>query len=186
MRIGYPCINRSIGCTPVKTFRLASYSDQQLKETIKANLACIKIILSYNAENGLLIFRITSDIVPFVSHPVGMFPWQEHFAGELGSIREWIRSRQFRISLHPDQSVILNAPDSGVLPLSIAYLTYQGNVLDMMGLGHSAKLQIREYGWLKGSGIKVKSLFNLGFRTKGSHWMPRENKRGCVKHPCFL
>jgi UV DNA damage endonuclease len=162
MRIGYPCINRSIGCTPVKTFRLASYSDQQLKETIKANLACIRIILSYNAENGLLIFRITSDIVPFVSHPVGTFPWQEHFAGELGSIREWIRSRQFRISLHPDQFVLLNAPDPGVLQLRIASLSCKGKILDMMVLGRSAKLQIQEYGWLKGSGIKVKSLFNPG------------------------
>ncbi len=146
MRIGYPCINRSIGCTASNTFRLASYSEERLKETIRKNLACLSRILVYNAEYGMLFFRITSDLVPFASHTICTFPWQEHFAGEFGLIGKYIRQHRFRISMHPDQFVILNAPDKGVLRRSIADLVYQVQVLDLMGLDQTAKVQIHVGG----------------------------------------
>ncbi len=142
MRIGYPCINRSIGCTPSRTFRLASYSDDRVDKTVKANLDCLLKILSYNAAHGILFFRITSDMVPFASHPVCTFPWQKHFAEEFRTIGDFIRFHRFRISMHPDQFVLLNAPDEGVLERSVADLVYQAQVLDLMGLDDSAKLQI--------------------------------------------
>ena len=142
MRIGYPCINRSIGCTPSHTFRLASYSDDRVDKTVKANLDCLLKILSYNAAHGILFFRITSDMVPFASHPVCTFPWQKHFAEEFRTIGDFIRFHRFRISMHPDQFVLLNAPDKGILERSVADLVYQVQVLDLMGLDDSAKLQI--------------------------------------------
>jgi UV DNA damage endonuclease len=146
MRIGYPCINRSIGCTPSSTFRLASYSDERLRETIERNLTCLKKILWYNADHGMLFFRITSDLIPFASHPVCTFPWQKHFADEFLSIGEYIQEHRFRISMHPDQFVLLNAPDQGVRERSIADLTCQAGILDLMELNSTAKLQIHAGG----------------------------------------
>ncbi len=142
MRIGYPCINRSVGCSPSRTFRLASYSDERLKKTVETNLSCLMKILSYNAARGMFFFRITSDLVPFASHPVCTFPWQKHFSEKFGRIGEYVKCHRFRISMHPDQFVLLNTPDKGVLERSIADLVYQGQVLDLMGLDDSAKLQI--------------------------------------------
>ena len=146
MRIGYPCINRSIGCSPSRTFRLASYSDERVRETVKANLGCLLKILSYNVDQDLLFFRITSDMVPFASHPVCTVPWRRLFAGEFQRIGEYAKSHRFRISMHPDQFVLLNAPDTGILERSIADLTYQSQVLDLLGLDDSAKLQIHVGG----------------------------------------
>ncbi|MDO9035238.1 MAG: UV DNA damage repair endonuclease UvsE [Methanoregula sp.] len=142
MRIGYPCINRSIGCTSSHSFRLSSYTEERLKETVKENLTCLKKILEYNREHGMLFFRITSDLVPFASHPVCTFPWQVHFAKEFKQIGKFIRQHGFRISMHPDQFVLLNAPDTNVFQRSIADLVYQTQVLDLMGLDTTAKIQI--------------------------------------------
>ena len=146
MRIGYPCINHSIGCTSSHMFRLSSYTDHRLRDTVRENLACLAKILAYNVNHHLLFFRITSDLVPFASHPVCTFPWQEYFSAEFEHLGAYIRNHGFRISMHPDQFVLLNAPDKGVLRRSIADLVYQVQVLDLMGLDRSAKVQVHVGG----------------------------------------
>jgi len=146
MRIGYPCINRSIGCTPSRTFRLASYSDEHVRETVKGNLDCLRKILSYNVDHGMLFFRITSDLIPFASHPVCTFPWQKYFAEDFRLAGDYIRKHRFRISMHPDQFVLLNSPGREILERSISDLTYQAQVLDLLNLDVSAKLQIHVGG----------------------------------------
>jgi UV DNA damage endonuclease len=146
MRIGYPCINRSIGCTASRTFRLASYTGERMRDTVQENLSCLFRILAYNVRHGMLFFRITSDLVPFASHPVCTFPWQEEFAAEFEKIGDYIRWYGFRISMHPDQFVLLNAPNKGVLQRSIDDLVYHVQVLDLMGLDNSAKVQVHAGG----------------------------------------
>jgi UV DNA damage endonuclease len=142
MKIGYPCMNNSLDCTSASTFRLASYSEERLVETVASNLACLRRILEYNVAHGLLFFRIGSDIVPFASHAVNTFPWQTHFAAEFRAIGDYIKAHGMRVSLHPDQFVVLNSPNADIVQRSIAELVYQGSMLDLMGLDSTAKLQI--------------------------------------------
>jgi UV DNA damage endonuclease len=142
MRIGYPCINRSIGCKGDRTFRLGSYSDERLRSTVAGNLACLKQILEWNADQGLLFFRISSDLVPFASHPVCTLPWQDLFSGEFLEIGYIIRRERIRISMHPDQFIVLNALDPAIVRRSRAELSYHAEVLDLMGLDLSAKIQL--------------------------------------------
>ncbi|NMB78108.1 MAG: UV DNA damage repair endonuclease UvsE [Methanomicrobiales archaeon] len=146
MRIGYPCINRSLGCTPSKTFRLASYTDERLSQTVTENLDCLKKILAYNVDHGLLFLRITSDLVPFASHPVCTFPWQEYFSPVLGELGDICRNNGFRITMHPDQFVLLNSPDEEIVSRSIQELAYQAAILDLMELDLTARLQIHVGG----------------------------------------
>jgi UV DNA damage endonuclease len=146
MRVGYPCINTTLDCKADRTFRLKSYSEERLIATVQNNLDCLARILEYNARNNLLFFRITSDLVPFASHPVYRFNWQRHFAPQLLHIGQIIRGHRMRISMHPDQFVVVNSPNEEVLHNSLRELAYHAEVLDLMGLDSSAKIQIHVGG----------------------------------------
>ena len=52
MRIGYPCINNSIPRSAPSTFRLASYSESKLVQTVKDNLIHLNEILKTDYCDG--------------------------------------------------------------------------------------------------------------------------------------
>lgn len=146
MRIGYPCQNLSIGCTSARTFRLASYSAGRLVETVEQNLKCLQRILEYNLENGFLFFRITSDLVPFASHPICRVRWQKLFEREFAEIGEFIGKHRMRISMHPDQFTLINSPRADIFKRSMKELAYHADILNLLGLGRDARIQIHVGG----------------------------------------
>jgi UV DNA damage endonuclease len=154
MKIGYPCINRTVGFSSCRTFRLASYSEEKLKEIVKSNLDGLYEILKFNVERNLLFFRISSDLVPFASHPINQFNWQEYFEKDFKNIGNFIKSNNIRISMHPDQFVLLHSPRENVVESSVRELEYHADILDLLGLDSSHKLQIHiggAYGDKEGS-----------------------------------
>jgi len=153
MKLGYPCINTTIGCTANSTFRLASYSNQRFIETVRNNIRCTARILRFNVEHGLLFFRI-GDLVPFASHPVCRIDWPLYFRRELAEAGQFIADHGIRISMHPDQFVLLNALDEGILRNSLEELDYHAKLLDALRLDSTAKIQIHAggvYGGKSGS-----------------------------------
>lgn len=146
MKIGYPCINNSFDCRPSRTFRLDSYSQEYLIEKVQGNLHCLEQIIRWNADHGLLFFRITSDLIPFASHEVNNFDWQSHFSTQLQDLGEIIAHHNMRISMHPGQYTVLNSPDDEVVKRAKADLVYHADVLDLLGLDNTAKIQIHVGG----------------------------------------
>jgi UV DNA damage endonuclease len=142
MRLGYPCINLSLSCRSSKTFRLASFSEERLRSAVNANLHCLSEILSLNAAAGILFFRISSGLIPFASHPVNSVPWQEEFRIEFRQIGSFIKKNRMRVAMHPDQFVVLNSKDRGIVERSIAELLYHADLLDLLGQDSAAKIQI--------------------------------------------
>jgi UV DNA damage endonuclease len=142
MKIGYPCINDSIGCTANRTFRLKSYSEALLIEKVTENLRCLKKILKYNFDNNFLFFRIGSGLVPFASHPVCEFNWQKYFKKDFQEIGWFIKEKNIRISMYPDQFVVINSQNPEIVARSVMELEYHCRVLDILGLDETAKVQI--------------------------------------------
>lgn len=146
MKIGYPCINWTIGCKGDRAFRLKSYSEERLIKTVENNLDCLVKMLRFNYRNNILFFRITSDLVPFASHPICQFDWQESFKTKFKEIGNLIKNYGIRISMHPDQFTLLNSSDKRVFENSLKELIYHSQVLDLMELDTSAKIQIHVGG----------------------------------------
>ncbi|MEW6555681.1 MAG: UV DNA damage repair endonuclease UvsE [Actinomycetota bacterium] len=146
MRIGYACINLSLDCRSSRTFRLKSYSAENMERTVGGNLSCLREQLAYNLEHGIAYFRISSDLVPFASHPVCDFPWQRAFRRQFGEIGAYVVEHGMRVTMHPDQFILINSPDTGIHERSVAELVYHARVLDLMGLDGTHKVQVHVGG----------------------------------------
>jgi len=146
MRIGYPCINRSLPPGRIRTFRLASYSSARLAETVAANLDFLAAMVRYNTEHGLGFLRISSDLVPFASHPVCTDDWIGEFRERFAEIGRMIRDGRMRISMHPDQFTLINAQESEIVRRSVRELEYHVRVLELLELDDAAKVQIHVGG----------------------------------------
>lgn len=146
MRIGYPCINRTLGCVGARTLRLRSYSFSRLEEVMASNLDCLETMLHWNVDHGLRFFRITSDLIPLASHPEVRPPWQERIGERLSKIGRWVSEQGVRIDMHPGQYTVLNAKEDRIVSNALLDLAYHCDVLDLMGLDRSAKIQIHVGG----------------------------------------
>jgi UV DNA damage endonuclease len=142
MRIGYPCVNYIIGCRANRTFRLKSYSDRYLKDTVESNLSCLYQILNYNVQHQLFFFRIGSELIPFASHPICRFDWPMYFETEFKQIGLFIRKHRLRVSMHPDPFTLINAEEESIFLRSLEELNYHVQVFECLKLDSTAKIQI--------------------------------------------
>jgi UV DNA damage endonuclease len=142
MKLGYPTINWTLSCKADRTFRLKSYSTEKLLKIVENNLNCLLKILEFNKKNNLLFFRITSKLIPFASHPINTFDWQNYFNNKFKKIGKFINANQIRISMHPDQFILINPLDEEIFRKSVEELKYHADVLELMQLDYSAKIQL--------------------------------------------
>ncbi len=146
MRIGYPCTNRTLDCRGATTLRLSSFSLERLGEVVASNLRCLETMLHFNVEHGIGFFRITSDLIPFASHPEIEPPWRHLYSRALANAGLTIQHLGVRIDMHPGQYTVLNSPDEKVAKNAMRDLVYHVGVLDEMGLDATAKVQIHVGG----------------------------------------
>ena len=180
MKIGYPCINLTLDCRSSKTFRLKNYSNEKLIATIESNLKCLYEILKYNISHHFYFFRITSDLIPFASHPIMDFNWQDYFKPNFRKLGNFIKVNEIRISMHPGQYTVLNSNNQKVFKNSIKDLEYHVEILDLMELNNSAKVQIHiggVYGDKKKSLERFKNrYFDLEERIKNRLIIENDDK----------
>lgn len=146
INLGYACINTTINCTSNKTFRLNSYSEERLKKTIEENLNCLDKIIEWNYNNEIKFFRIGSGLIPFASHEICKFNWQDFYKKEFKKIGNKIKKYKIRVSMHPDQFVVLNSPTKSIVEKSIKEIEYHCDVLDLLGMGSDGKITLHVGG----------------------------------------
>jgi UV DNA damage endonuclease len=140
MRIGYACLTVGVPGTSFRTCLLKNASDHKLAEVIAHNLDALDHILDYNHTQGIRMFRITSDLIPFGSSPVNRLAWPLMFAKDFSCLGRKIKETGLRVSMHPGQYTVLNSPDPRVVQNAIADLEYHARVLELLGVSPEHKI----------------------------------------------
>lgn len=140
MSIGYACIAVGVANTGMKHCLIKNASQTKLCDLITSNLESLDTIINYNIKQGIKLFRISSDLIPFGSHPANTIRWWELYEQKLESIGEKIKNSKMRVSMHPGQYTVLNSPNNEVVDRAIKDLEYHSKVLDCLNTGSDNKI----------------------------------------------
>jgi len=115
---------------------LASHDTRrwQSNPSIEVSIDALHRILDYLAEVGVRMYRMSSDFVPYATHPDHpRFHRQiEEHAGALAGVGRRAQELDIRLSLHPSQYTVLNAADAEVARKARWDLDVQASLLDAM------------------------------------------------------
>jgi UV DNA damage endonuclease len=164
MRIGYACLALGVPGSDLKTCVLRNVDEPRLMELIAHNLKALERMVDYNLENGIRLYRISSDLIPFGSSPVNTLDWAELFQADFSRIGGKIRAGGMRVSMHPGQYTVLSAPDEGVAARAADDLAYHARVLDALGTGEDSKI-ILHLGGAYGDKAAALKRFETRFRA---------------------
>ncbi len=107
---------------------------------LKASLEEVDRILDYLAAEDLHMYRLSSDLAPYATHP-DLPQFHDMVAesdAELKAFGAKARALDIRLSFHPSQYVLLNSPDAALTKKSIWDLASQSEMLERMDLDDEA------------------------------------------------
>ena len=113
---------------------------QRVSEICLANAITLEQTFRRLPELGIKAFRISSELFPLYTHPEAGYcladlpdetQIREHFA----ACRQQASRAGLRLSLHPDQFVVLVSPRPEVVASSVAELKYQLALAELAGAG---------------------------------------------------
>jgi UV DNA damage endonuclease len=163
MNIGYACLTVGVPNTGMKTCNMKNATDEKLRSLIENNLWALENIIDYNIRNGILLFRISSDLIPFGSSPVNSLSWDKIFEDRFHAIGQKIKKSGMRVSMHPGQYTVINSPTEDVVKRAEEDLKYHVRVLNSLGTGAESKI-ILHVGGVYGDKEKALSRFESRYR----------------------
>lgn len=112
--------------------------DAYLSAIVLDNALSLSQAIERCAELGIRAFRVTSQILPLATHPVSGYelaslPDGEAATRELVRARDLARDRDVRLSLHPDQFVVINSESPTVVASSVTEMEHQATVARLIG-----------------------------------------------------
>lgn len=135
MRLGFP-----VKVMGKPGFKSNDTRRWQKNPHLKCSLEEVSKILDYLAKEKLDMYRLSSDLAPYATHP-DMPQFHNMVAesdAELAAFGKKARELDIRLSFHPSQYVLLNSPDAALTAKSIWDLSSQAEMLDRMGLDDEA------------------------------------------------
>ncbi|MDA0171118.1 UV DNA damage repair endonuclease UvsE [Solirubrobacter taibaiensis] len=107
---------------------------------LKQSLEYLTDVLEYLGRHEIRMYRLTSDLVPYATHPdLPQFHGQvDECADELARVGALARELDIRLSSHPGQYIVLNSENETVVAGAVRDLEVQAALLDALGCGPEA------------------------------------------------
>lgn len=152
LRLGYACICVSIDKSASHTLTYSRYSKLENKEdvldkVILNNFNELEEILKFNYRNDIYFYRMTSNLIPLVTHPevnIDLNKYKDRFK-KVGDI---INKYNMRVDLHMDPYYVLNSTSIDVVTTTINVCKIYQNMFELMN-------------------IKSNLIFHIGGKTLG-------------------
>ena len=120
VRLGYVAISKALGkkVTSSSTVTFTNYNKitlpnkklEKLKSVAASNLRDLETIIRYNIENNIHFYRITSALIPLVTHPeVGYWGHREFLKKDFEYVGKLINNSKMRVDTHPDEFNVINS-----------------------------------------------------------------------------
>ncbi len=150
---GYACINMTLSAKGVcanRTLRMKTLEEkgyEYLSDLIQSNMNALKEILVWNAQSGYRLYRLSSEMFPFMSHPVWGYqieelPQSEKILALLTDIGNFARQTKQRLTFHPGPFNVLASPNPNVVEKTIVELNGHSHIFDLMGYAPSVENKI--------------------------------------------
>ena len=126
VRLGYVAISKKLGkkVTSSSTVTFTNYNKiaipekrlEKLKLVAASNLKDLETIIKYNIENNIHFYRITSALIPLVTHPeVGYWGHREFLKKDFKYVGKLINNSNMRVDTHPDEFNVINSINPNVV-----------------------------------------------------------------------
>ena len=117
-----------------------------LKSLIIQNLNDVITMIKWNEDNGIKVFRLSSELFPHKSNPKVedyTFDFALDLLKEIGNL-----SKKFnqRLTFHPGQYNVIGSPNDKSFKQTIRDLKYHADVLDLMGMDQNSVMVIHGGG----------------------------------------
>jgi UV DNA damage endonuclease len=149
LNIGYCCLNmnlRSLGIFTSRTCRLETIRKLGIEYAYKLarqNLEDLASILKWNYKNGIYLYRMSSEIFPFATHPEYYHVFDlDQFQPTLVKLGDMAKSYGQRLTFHPGQHCVLSSDNPIVVKNAIADIDFHAKVMDYMGLSSDGVIVI--------------------------------------------
>lgn len=149
MRLGYCCINLSLKDQGITTNRgmirktFDSAGLEYVSQLAMNNLADLLTILEWNKKNRIEVYRMSSDIFPWMSeYKFSDLPDYGPIQKLAQKVGEFASINNMRLSFHPGQFDVLASPNPEVVRKTIYDLDQHARIMEMMGLPQDYKSAI--------------------------------------------
>ena len=154
-QLGYACINMTLSKDGISANRrmirrtFDAKGIEYCSELILENLRALTKIVSWNNRNGIKVYRMSSDMFPWMSeYELSELPDYDKICNLLTGIGKLAMDNNQRLSFHPGQFCVLASPTEKVVVNALNELNKSAQIMDLMGLPKSpaAKINIHVGG----------------------------------------